>query len=384
VLLSMDKIEFNIPYTCNESADNVRYLVEHPEEVNKGSYVQKCQLWLEEQYPGYTAYLTSSCTRALEMAALSMNLQPDDEIILSPFTYVGVGNAFANYGAKLVFVDVHPENMNINADLIESKITSKTRAVIAMHYASVGCEVAQIAEICKKHQIILIEDNAQSMHAHLQGKLLGTFGDFTCISFDLLKNISCNEGGVLLCKKNWEDAVDVVYENGTNRTAFRKGKVAAYEWMDRGSKFVMSEYTAAVLHPVLQKSATICKERRAIWDALMMKIYSEEKLKDYVPSVMFKAQHNGHIAYLKFKSVEQRDNVMNYMNAHEVPSFFHYVSMDDSIAGKRFGKASSMPTNAIFESNCLLRLPMHNHLSSAQIGKIVATLTEAVSIYPTA
>ncbi len=378
----MDKIAFNIPYTCSESADNVRFLVEHPEEVNRGQFVQKCQQWLEAQYPGYTAYLTSSCTRALELTALSMNLKPEDEIILSPFTYVGVGNAFANYGAKLVYVDLHPHNMNINADLVEAKITPKTKAVIAMHYASVGCEVEQIAAICKKHKIVLIEDNAQSMHAYKNGKLLGTTGDFTSISFDLLKNISCNEGGVLLCKKNWEDAVDVAFENGTNRTAFRKGKVNAYEWMDRGSKFAMSEYTAAVLYPVLQKSALICKERRAVWDELMGKVYAVDLLKEYVPKTMFDAAHNGHIAYLKFKTMAQRDEVMNYMNANGAPSFFHYVSMDDSLAGKRFGAPSSMPTNAIFESNCLLRLPIHNYLTTPQIDLIVATLTKAVLSHP--
>ncbi len=378
----MGKIAFNIPFTCAESAENVSYLVQHPEEVNKGQFIQKCKTWLEEEYPGYNAYLTSSCTRALEMAALSINIVAGDEVILSPFTYVGVGNAFAIFGAKLVYVDLHPENMNINAELIEAAITPKTRAVIAMHYASMGCDMDKITAICKKHNLVLIEDNAQGMHAYHNNKLLGTFGDFSCISFDLLKNISCNEGGVLLCKKNWEDAVDVVFENGTNRTAFRKGKVDAYEWINRGSKFVISEYNAAVLYPLLLKSKSIIEERKLIWDSLMNRIYNDEFLREFVPKTMLNATHNGHIAYLKFKSKEQRDSVMNFMNNNGVPSYFHYVSMDDSIAGKRFGVKSSMPTNAILESNCLLRLPMHNYISATDIDLIIETLSKALQSTP--
>lgn len=374
----MNKIEFNIPYTCSESADNVRYLIENPSAVNKGIFTNKCKEWLENEYDGYTAYLTSSCTRALEMAALSMDFEPGDEIILSPFTYVGVGNAFTIFGAKLVYVDIHPENMNINADLIEAAITPRTKAVVAMHYASVGCEMHKIVDVCKRHNLVLIEDNAQGIQAYHEQKLLGTYGDFSCLSFDLMKNISCNEGGVLLCKKEWEDKVDVVFENGTNRTAFRKGKVNAYEWINRGSKFIISEYNAAVLFPLLEKSKNIITQRRAIWDSLMDEICKSESLKKFIPSVMFECAHNGHLAYLKFESPEQRNLVMKYMNTNGIPSFFHYVSMDDSIAGKRFGKENSFPTNAIYESNCLLRLPMHNYLDALQIKKIAHTLASAL------
>ena len=374
----MEKVSFSIPFTCEESADNVRKLIEDPQKVNSGFYTQKCVELLEAKYQGYKAYLTTSCTRSLELIALGLNLQPQDEVILSPFTYVGVGNAFANYGANLVFVDIRPETMNINADLIEAAITPKTKAIIAMHYASIGCEMEKIVDLCNHHNIALIEDNAQGTEATYHGQLLGTFGDFSCLSFDILKNISCNEGGALLLKEPFIDAFDIVYENGTNRTAFRKGKVDSYEWVDRGSKFSMSEYTAAVLYPLLIKSESINKTRRKKWDDLLSRINREESLSKYIPRAMFDYDHNGHIAYLKFESTEQRNLVMKYLNDHGIQSSFHYVSLDLSIAGQKH----IHPNNffAAQESNRLLRLPMHNYLTEDEMDRITSTLIHSLKL----
>ena len=374
----MNPVHFNIPYTCSESFDNIKYLIENPILVNEGLYLKKCKAWFEEQYPEHTAFMTTSCTRAMELISLSLNFSPDDEIILSPFTYVGVGNAFSNYGAKLVYVDIDVDTMNINASLIESAITQKTKAIVAMHYASIPCEMEKINDICKRYNLILIEDNAQGIQTFYNKQLLGSFGDFSCLSFDILKNISCNEGGVLLCKNEWLDRVDVAYNNGTNKTIFAKGLVDKYEWIAKGSKFGMSEYTAAVLYPLLEKSAIIITERKKIWKALFDKITKEETLKEFVPQKLLDIENNGHIAYLKFKSLKQRNHVLAFLNKSGIPCSFHYIPLDDSIEGKRISKSNNVCENSLHESNCLLRLPMHNYLSEDQQSLIVHALLNAI------
>lgn len=372
----MQTIPFSVPYTCRESAENVRYLVDHPTEVGKGVFTRKCIGWMEEKYRGYRAYLTTSCTRSLELIALGLDLQIGDEIILSPYTYVGVANAFANYGARLVFVDILPGTMNIDASLIEAAITPKTRAVIAMHYSGVGCEMEAITALCSKHDLVLIEDNAQGIEARYNDQLLGTFGDFSCLSFDLLKNISCNDGGALLFKEEFAEAMDVAFENGTNKSAFLADKVDAYEWIGKGSKFSMSEYTAAVLYPLLQRSLSINGERRSRWDALMERIGTKGGMADYLPKCMFDYEHNGHIAYLKFESMEQRNAIMDHLNRNGIQSYFHYVSLDRSVAGRTHRNTGICHAGP--ESDKLLRLPMHNHLTEKDMDVICRHLIHSL------
>lgn len=375
----MDPIHFNIPFTCNQSFENIKYLIENPVLVNEGIYLKKCKDWFEECYPDHTAFMTTSCTRAMELISLSLNLSSDDEVILSPFTYVGVGNAFSNYGAKLVYVDIDPSTMNIDTKLIEAAITKKTKAIIAMHYASIPCDMEDIQSICDKYNLVLIEDNAQGIQTSYKNKLLGSFGDFSCISFDILKNISCNEGGVLLCKNEWLERVDVAYNNGTNKTAFSKGLVNKYEWTNKGSKFGMSEYTAAVLYPLLNKSAFIIAERKKIWNALFDKINQQEILKQFVPKILLEVDHNGHIAYLKFKDQEQRNKIITELNKIGIPCSFHYIPLDDSAEGKRNSGTHKACENSLHQSNCLVRLPMHNYLSDEQQTRIVQALIEVLN-----
>jgi dTDP-4-amino-4,6-dideoxygalactose transaminase len=375
----MNSIAFNIPYTCQESINNVRYLIDNPTKINEGYFQKKCKQWFEELYPEHDAFITTSCTRALELIALSLKLSENDEIILSPYTYVGVGNAFANYGAKLVFVDIDSNTMNINADLIESAITNKTKAIIAMHYAGIPCELYKIKVICNKHNLLLIEDNAQGIGVSYNKHLLGSYGDFSCMSFDMLKNISSNEGGVLLCKKEWTDVVDISYNNGTNKTAFSKGEVSKYEWINKGSKFAMSEYTAAVLFPLLEKADIINKERKKIWNLLYDKLYSDYKLKQFIPEILMQVEHNAHLAYLKFNNQQQRNTVLEYLNKKGISCSFHYVPLDNSTTGKLNSKMDTICENSLHESNCLLRLPMHNYLKEEDINLIVSCLKEAIA-----
>jgi dTDP-4-amino-4,6-dideoxygalactose transaminase len=374
----MDSIEFNIPYTTEESINNIKRLIEDPCLVNQTNYLRKCKEWFEANWPGYCAFMTTSCTRALELIALSMNLKEGDEIILSPYNYVGVGNAFANYGAKLVFVDIDAQTMNINADLIEAAITDKTRAIVAMHYASIPCDMEVLTGICNKYNLTLIEDNAQGIHNSYNNFPLGSFGDFSCISFDMLKNISCHEGGVLLCKEKWKDSVDIAYNNGTNKTLFSKGLVDKYEWISRGSKFTMSEYVAAVLFPLLEKSKHIINERKKIWNSLYDKIAKDEILRELIPDILLNVPHNGHLAYLKFRNQEQRNIVLYYLNNNGVPSSFHYIPLDTSLAYKNNAISHSNCFYAFQESRCLLRLPMHNFLTEDHQSRIISILKSAV------
>ena len=375
----MNTISFNIPYACAESVENVKHLIDNPMSVNQVVFLKKCKKWFEDYYPGYTAFMTTSCTRALELIALSLNLSEEDEIILSPYTYVGVGNAFANYGAKLMFVDIDAQTMNVDAERIEAAITNKTKAIVAMHYASIPCNMEKIRSICDAYNLILIEDNAQGIQASYNDRRLGSFGDFSCISFDMLKNISCNEGGVLLCRNEWLDAVDVAYNNGTNKTAFSKKLVHKYEWVGKGSKFSMSEYTAAVLYPLLEKSKEITSARKKIWDKLYEMIAKEETLKRFIPKIMTTTKHNAHLAYLKFDNLEQRNKVLHFLNENGIPSVFHYVPLDISVAGKKNTGTETICSNSLNESNCLIRLPMHNYLSDKDLEKIVEVLKQSVA-----
>lgn len=369
---------FNIPYTCRESQETIQQLITNPSTVNENRYLKQCKAWFEQEYPGYTAYLTTSCTRALELVVLSLDLRPGDEVILSPYTYVGVANAFANYGVRLVFVDIDPYSMNIDAEKIEAALTDRTRAVIAMHYAAVPCDLDRIVQLCEQKQLLLIEDNAQGIQNHYHGKLLGSFGDFSVLSFDPLKNISCNEGGVLLCKQRWTEKVDTAYHNGTNRMAFMKGLVNRYEWVSRGSKFSMSEYTAAVLYPLLERSATIIAERKAVWKQLYDALQQEDELRPYIPDVLVEKAHNAHLAYLKFRNGEQRNAVMHALNAMGVPCSFHYTALNESEEGRQFARTGADCSHTSAESRRLLRLPIHNFLTGDDIREIVTALKQAV------
>lgn len=374
----MNPLSFNVPYTSTECLDHIKELVEQPDRVNSGRYYARCKAWFEERWPGYTAFLTTSCTRALELAALGMGLTEGDEVILSPFNYVGVGNAFALHGARLVYADIDPETMNIDPEQVECLITERTRAVVAMHYAGVPCDMDRLRRICDDHGLVCIEDNAQGIGVSLNGRPLGSFGEYSVMSFDTQKNISCHEGGVLLCRNELAPAVDIAFLNGSNRTAFLKGAVKKYEWVAKGSKFTMNEYTAAVLYPLLEQSPRILGERLGRWNRLFDKIAADASLASVIPPVMLRAPHNGHIAYIKLGNAEERDRVMRFLNDRGVPCAFHYVPLDHSEAGQRYGTRAGACPNSDRESDRLLRLPMYNALTEEQLDHIVSTLQLAI------
>lgn len=363
-------ININIPYTCNESANNVSELVQNPLMLLQKKYTRLCELHFETLYPGYKAIMTSSCTKAIEIIALSLNLGVDDEVIMPSYTYVGVANAFANQNSKIVFADIHPDTMNICPKSIERAITSKTKVLVSMHYAGVGCDMKSIQRICKQYNLIHVEDNAQGIGCKYNKQLLGSFGDFSVISFDSMKNISCNEGGVLLYKEKYENKILTTYHNGTNRVAFEKGKVSFFEWVDKGSKYYLSEYNAAILYPLLDQSNHIIEERKKKWNKLYNLLSEFPITKALIPTISSEAEHNGHIFYIKCTDNKERHHLIQYLKSEKIEAHSHYSSLHTS----KYAELNNyILVDDIYTSNeaeKLLRLPMHNHLTNENIEYI--------------
>lgn len=375
------KIPFNISSTSSSSTENVKHLVENPLSISEKFFTKLCIEWFQKVYPEYKALLVTSCTKAMELIALSIDIQEGDEIIMPSFSYVGVANSFANLGAKLVLQDIDPETMNIDSNLLESAITAKTKAVVIMHYGGVACEMKKIVEICKQRNIVLIEDNAQGIGATYHDIPLGSFGDFSCISFDSLKNISCGEGGVLLYKEKFTKSVDVCFENGTNRNDFSEGKVEYYEWVNRGSKFAISEFNAAILYPLLLNTETITDTRKERWQKLYDSIFQEEKIKHLLTPKLLLYNHNAHIFFLKCAHKKERDALMKFLNSKEISCSFHYTPLHSSVQGKKLGLHLPNDTHTTKESERLLRLPMYNTLTDSNIEYITDNL---ISFFKTA
>jgi dTDP-4-amino-4,6-dideoxygalactose transaminase len=373
-------IPFNLPFTLPESTLQVQKLVENPALITEKHYSKLCEKYFEDLYPGYKALLTPSCTKALEVVAIALGFNNSDEIIMPSFNFVGVGNAFVLHGAVPVFADIDPDTMNIHPDSIRRSITPKTKAVLAMHYSGVGCDMEDIMDICEEHNLILIEDNAQGIHCQHNRQLLGSFADFSVISFDSMKNISCSEGGVLLYKEKYHHKITVAYHLGTNREDFENGKVSHYEWVAKGSKFYMSEYNAAVLYPLLMCSEEICKERRAIWNMLFDLFYEEELLRKLLPLKIRDKEHNGHIFWIKCENKNERHELIKFLSSKNISSFFHYTPLHLSNFFLSCQKHSYGQLNTPSESENILRLPIYNKLSSENVKSILASV---LSFYET-
>ena len=347
------------PVTDKQSALNVADVVANPQFLLTKPYTKSCEKWFTENYPGYEAFLTSSCTRALEMAAISMDIKPGDEIIVSPFNYVGVANAFAMFGAKLVFVDIEPNTMNINLEAARRAITPKTKAIIAMHYGSVACDLDGFRLLCDESELFLVEDAAHCIGAKHQEKPIGLWGDFSAISFDAQKNISCGEGGVLLVKQKHLSVVERVYENGTDKRAFDRGDIPFYSWQCIGSKFAISEYDAAVLLPLLQRVAEITCERRKAWDKLFETVHNHNVLSKFLPSHLENLNHNGHIFWLCAESTEAAKYWVEWFKRNNIQASFHYPSLDLSPFYKQ--QHANPCERATTLSKRLFRLPLNQY-----------------------
>lgn len=357
-------IDFNRPPIVGTEQKYFQEALESGKLCGDGNFTKRASAWLEDKFQVRYCYLTTSCTAALEMGSWLCSLEPGDEVIMPSYTFVSTADAFVLRGARIVYVDIDPKTMNMNADLIEDAITDRTRAIVPVHYAGVACDMDKIMSIAKKHNLKVVEDAAQGVNAYYRGKALGTIGDYGCYSFHETKNYSMGEGGAIVFN-NEEDRerAEIVREKGTNRSKFFRGQIDKYTWVDYGSSYLPSELNVAYLWAQLQVFDQIQEKRMAIWN------YYNETLKPladagyieqpYIPDY---AQHNAHMYYIKVKDLNVRTDLIRYMKEKGVLCVFHYIPLHLSEAGKRFGRFSGEDVYTTRESERLMRLPMFYNL----------------------
>ncbi|MDO4632289.1 MAG: dTDP-4-amino-4,6-dideoxygalactose transaminase [Eubacteriales bacterium] len=341
-----------------------------------GPFTKKCSEWMKEHFQVNHCYLTTSCTHALEMAAYLCDIQPGDEVIMPSYTFVSTADAFVLRGAKIVFVDIHPETMNIDERLIEDAITEKTKAIVVVHYAGVSCEMDEIMEIAKRHNLRVVEDAAQGVYAWYKGKALGTIGDFGCYSFHETKNYTMGEGGALLFNDiEYRDRAEILREKGTDRSRFFRGQIDKYTWVDYGSSYLPSDLNAAYLYAQLEKAEEINERRMAIYNYYHEHFECLEQagavIRPFVPEY---CKHNAHMYYLKLKDLETRTAFIDYLKEHDIMAVFHYIPLHSSAAGKRFGRFHGEDVHTTKESERIVRLPMFYNLTDEQVKYVTDTV----------
>lgn len=344
-----------------------------------GKYTKHCTKWFEEKLNCSKVLLTTSCTHALEMAAILIDIKLGDEVIMPSYTFVSTANAFALRGAKIVFVDIRPDTMNIDETKIEAAITDKTKAIVPVHYAGVGCEMDTIMNLAEQYNLFVIEDAAQGMMAKYKGRDLGTIGHFGTYSFHETKNYSsAGEGGVLIINdEKFITRAEVIREKGTNRSQFFRGMVDKYSWVDIGSSYLMNDVSAAYLLANLDYAEIINEDRLKSW-ALYYEglIDLQEKGNITLPTVSNGCQHNAHMFYLKVKDLETRTNLLEFLKENGVLSVFHYVPLHNAQAGLELGKFIGEDTYTTFESERLIRLPMFYGLKTSEIKLVIEAISD--------
>ncbi len=366
------------PFTGNEE----KYLIQSMKSLKisgDGEFTQRCHRWFEEKLGCKKALLTTSCTHALEMTALLIDIQPGDEVIMPSYTFVSTANAYALRGAKIVFVDVRPDTMNIDETLIEAAITEKTKAIVPVHYAGVACEMDTIMDIANRHKLFVIEDAAQGMMSSYKGKALGTIGHFGTFSFHETKNYtSGGEGGLLIINdENYITQAEIIREKGTNRSQFFRGMVDKYSWVDIGSSYLMNDLSAAYLWGQLDIADEINDERVNHWKMYyqgLSKLSKKGVLE--LPVVPDSCLHNGHMFYIKVKDLNERTNLIEHLKSHGIHAVFHYVPLHSAPAGIKFGTFFGEDIYTTTESERLVRLPLYYGIKQEDIESVINTIVE--------
>lgn len=372
-------IDFNRPYLTGKETEYIKQAVESKKISGNGIFTKRCQQFFEERYGFRKCLLTTSCTDALEMAAILADIQPGDEVIVPSFTFVSTALAFVRQGAKIVFSDSCSDHPNIDADKIESLITSKTKAIVPVHYAGIACEMDKIMALAKKYDLWVIEDAAQAIDAYYLSskhnsttKVLGSIGHFGCFSFHETKNITSGEGGMLVINdERFIRRAEIIWEKGTNRAEFFRGKVNKYGWVDTGSSFLPSDVTAAFLFAQCEKLDNIQTKRKTLWQIYyegLLPLQNEGYLK--LPVIPPYATNNAHMFYIICRTLEERTDLINYLKEKEIEAVFHYLSLHKSeyYASKHDGR--ELPYSDYY-SNCLLRLPLFYDLKIGEVKQIV-------------
>ena len=342
-----------------------------------GAFTKKCHAWLEEQTGTQKALLTTSCTHALEMAALLCDIQPGDEVIMPSFTFVSTADAFVLRGARIVFVDIRPDTMNIDESLIEDAITEKTKVIVPVHYAGVACEMDTIMDIAKRHNLKVVEDAAQGVTSSYHGQALGTIGDFGCFSFHETKNYSMGEGGALLINRDgYSEKAEILREKGSDRSKFLRGQVDKYTWVDAGSSYLPSDINAAYLWAQLERVQDIYDDRMASWKLYydLLKPMADKGILE-LPHIPDGCIHNAHMFYIKVRDLETRTKLIENLKINGVLSAFHYIPLHSAPAGIKYGRFHGEDRYTTKESERLLRLPMYYGLEKDKITRICAILS---------
>ncbi|MDR0219832.1 MAG: dTDP-4-amino-4,6-dideoxygalactose transaminase [Lachnospiraceae bacterium] len=367
-----EKIKFNEPPSGTKSLAYMQEAIERRHISGDGYFTQLCHDWLEKLTGSVKCLLTTSCTHALEMSALLCDIQPGDEVIMPSFTFVSTANAFVLRGAHIVFVDIRPDTMNIDEKLIEGAVTERTKAIVPVHYAGVGCEMAEIKAIAARQGLLVVEDAAQGIMSTYVNQPLGGIGDIGCLSFHETKNFSMGEGGaILLNKEEYVKEAEIIREKGTDRARFFRGQTDKYTWQSAGSSYLPSELNAAYLYGQLEEAARIQEERVALW-----KLYNEHltplcKLGDIeLPTVPASCVHNAHMFYIKCHDLNERSALIKHLSAAGILAVFHYIPLHQAPAAARYAHFHGEDRHTTKESERLLRLPLFQGLGLEQVEYI--------------
>jgi len=376
--MSSNMIPFNKPAVIGDEIANFKSVISNNKFSGDGEYTKLCHKWFFDNIGCKGSLLTTSCTHALEMAAILFNIKSGDEVIVPSFTFTSTANAFVLRGAKLVFVDIRPDTMNIDEDKIEEAITSKTKAIIPVHYAGVPCEMNKIMALAKKYNLWVVEDAAQAILCKYEGRFAGTIGDLGAFSFHETKNIHCGEGGVLLINNIvFKESAEILREKGTNRSKFFRGEIDKYGWIAKGSSYLPSELNASFLFAQLQMAESIIADRIDSWNIYnrgLKKLQVSGKIT--LPVIPDNCTHNGHIFYIKVKDIEERTLLIDFMKARGIHSTFHYIPLHSSPAGIKYGIFKGEDKWTTTESERILRLPLWYGLKTESIDRVVDSIYE--------
>ena len=373
-------IPFNRPYLTGHEFTHIQEAVAAGQLAGNGRFTKQCQTWLERRVGAQRVLLTHSCTAALEMAALLLDLEPGDEVIMPSFTFVSTANAFVLRGATPVFVDIRPDTLNLDERQLESAITPRTKAIIVVHYAGVACDMDAVMDIARRHGVIVVEDAAHALMSRYKGKPLGGFGQLATFSFHETKNVISGEGGALVINDpRFVERAEILWEKGTNRFQFSQGRVDKYTWMDVGSSFLPGELTAAFLWAQLEEAEQITSRRLEVWNRYREASTSLEALGLRGPIVPPDCDHNAHLFYVLVPLPAHRNEIVRDLNARGVNAVFHYVPLHSSPGGRRYGRTSGSMSITDDCSARLIRLPLWVGMPEDTPQLIIERVAEAVT-----